>query len=100
MPFAHLTTHTCLVNLKYAVNMRNTHFILQPRARDVETAASTQRLLMTGSVPGIAASKWETLELTRVPNCDPAPNQWIHEEISLWLMIEVVGGIVMVAQPS
>ena len=37
---------------------------LRPRARLVRTPASTQRLLRTGKVPGIAASKNETLELT------------------------------------
>ena len=37
---------------------------LRPRARLVKTPASTQRLLRTGKVPGIAASKNETLELT------------------------------------
>ena len=37
---------------------------LRPRARLVSTPASTHLLLSTGKVPGIAASKNETLELT------------------------------------
>ena len=37
---------------------------LRPRARLVRTPASTHLLLRTGKVPGIAASKNETLELT------------------------------------
>ena len=39
-------------------------FSLRPRARLVRTPASTHLLLSTGNVPGMAASKNETLELT------------------------------------
>jgi hypothetical protein len=48
----------------------------------VRTACSTQRLLITGSMPGIAASTSETWVLGSAPNVVGAPENSLASEIT------------------
>ena len=49
----------------------------------VRTACSTQNSLMTGSIPGIAASTKETLELGSAPNSVEAPEKSL-DRLDTW----------------